>query len=182
MAKSKNKSKSINLTRYVGPVIFALVFTGMGYTIRLLTSAATPSSTGSSIVLDQSNTYLGSKVSFTSTYPRIKGGVIPKIAIRCFQDVNGDGKISTVAEDPKRPGLNNPDLVYGEIGSADMSQISATSFILGGPTPPPGSSSGSLWIDRGGAATCNAELFYYNNNKPPTHLAQTADWIAGASQ
>src|SRR6266496_357759 len=101
MAKPKSKQQPKNdiLRSPVGLVVFALVFGVVGFAVRALTHASpVTSSTASTIKLDQSDPYLGSEVTFTSTYPKPTNPINknqPMIQIDCFQDVNGDGKIDT---------------------------------------------------------------------------------------
>jgi hypothetical protein len=156
-------------------VIFALVFGVVGYLIRTLTHAAPASSGPSSIVLDQTDTYLGSNITFKTIYPKIKGNITPRIAVWCFQDLDGDGVIKTSRT------VENKDYVYAEAGSADQNQQKELTgnpgFTLGG--------GGSIWKTGGGPATCNAELFYYSYSGKQqiyNYLAETPNWQAGAAR
>ena len=162
-------------------VLFIVAFGAVGAVAIWKSLAAPATTTPASIVLNQTDPYLGSSVTFTATWPKIKGNITPRIAVRCFQDVNNDGTVNTQDANP----VTNADLVYAEAGSADQSkQLALTGnpgFLLGG--NPDG---GSIWRNRGGAATCNAELFYYSyeqgNHQIYNYLTKTSDWAAGAAR
>jgi len=178
--KSKNiQSKSNFKLSLPSAILFALVFAGAGYAVRALTHAAPPStSTASSITLDQTAPYLGGEVTFTTTYPKLKGNITPRVTVWCFQDVNGDGTITTTRT------VSNGDYVYAATASTDRAQqLSLTGsegLILGG-----NPSNGSIWVQRGGGpATCNAELFYYSysgKQQVYNYLAETPNWQAAGS-
>jgi hypothetical protein len=189
MANSKSKQQPRNdmLKSPVGLVVFALVFGVLGYAVRALTHASPVASpAASSIKLDQNDPYLGSEVTFATTYPKPTNPINknqPMVQIDCFQDVNGDGKVDTTNNYTYGNGSLSPDLVYGGLITTNQEyQKSLTGYagdVLGG--------GGSIWKDRGGAATCNATLFYYQrgkgqNNEQFIYLAKTADWQAGAAR
>lgn len=155
--------------------VFVLVFGALGTYALMQSYAAPQTSAPSSIKLDQTDTYLGSNITFTTSYPRIKGNITPRIAVWCFQDVDGDGVIKTTRT------TANGDYVYAEAGSADEAQqqniTGNPGFLLGG--------GGSIWKTRGGPATCNAELFYFSysgKQQVYNYLAETPNWQAGAAR
>lgn len=179
MAKAKKSNKLKKpMTFSMGAVmLFATIFGVVGAYAIWKTFAAPAPSGPSTITLDQKDPYLGSSVTFTVTYPKLKGNPTPRIAVRCFQDVDGDGTVDTKDWNP----VTNKDFVYGEAGSADQAKQQALTgnpgFLLGG--------GGSEWKTRGGAATCNAELFYftYKGGQQYYHfLAVGPDWAAGAAR
>ena len=166
--KSNYKLNTITLAAIVAISVVA------GFVIAK-TFAATSTS---SIKLDQTSPYLGGLVTFTTSYPRVHTikGAAPRIAVMCFQDVNGDGTINTTD-------TLSPDLVYAEAGSADQtyqkSLTGSPGFILGG--------GASSWLTRGGAATCKADLYYYSAGKgtdPEVYnfLATTGTWQAAGAK
>ncbi len=175
MAKKKTNFSNMKMSP-LSMLIFALIFAAIGYAVRALTHAASPrnsSTSGSSIKLDQSDPYLGGQVSFTTTYPRLHDNTVkfPRVEVRCYQDVNGNGTITTT-------GPSDPDFVYGEAMSADKNyniQINGQAGItLGG--------SSSKWLTRGGAATCNADLYYFSTSSQYIVLAATGNWQAGGAR
>lgn len=177
-AKSKSKSAIVNNMKMspLTMIIFALIFAAVGYGIRALTHAAPKSSTttsSSSIKLDQTDPYLGGLVTFTTTYPRLTDNTAkyPRVEVRCYQDVNGNGTVTTT-------GPTDPDFVYAEAMSADqatnVSIIGSAGLTLGG--------SSSTWKTRGGAATCNADLYYFSKSSQYNVLAATANWQAGGAR
>ena len=124
-----------------------------------------PTSTTSSIAIASVNGAAGaqptlrSNVTFATTAAGLSGNEWPMVVVSCFQDVNGDGVVDTT--------VGGPDQVYG-----GMDTPSAT-FTLGGGS--------SLWLQRGGAATCTAELDAYGwkgGSETGRTLATTGNWAA----
>jgi hypothetical protein len=78
------------------------------------------------------------------------------VAVRCYQDLNGDG-IHAFPDD-------GGDLVFMALDHPDVD------FVLGGGS--------SRWVTTGGSAECKAVLWYGNKAKTQTirELAST-DWI-----
>lgn len=147
ITKSVSSRSNNNLLVVVIIVLFALLST-----ILVFKSYAAPknstSSTTSSVSLNATNPAFGDTVYFSSTFPRLKGNITPRISIWCFQDVNGDGTVNTTD-------LSGADLVWGDANAY------YSPYKLGG-------DGWSKWIERGGgAASCRAQLFYftYDNNK-----------------
>jgi hypothetical protein len=103
---------------------------------------------------------LGDALTFRTTVQQLAGWEYPMVALSCYQDVNGDGKVDT--------NLLGPDVVF-----AWLDKPSAT-FTLGGYS--------SIWTLRGGGdAVCRAELDAYGwkGGKESTRvLASTGDWLA----
>ncbi len=181
-SKSKNKTLSVNsLLSPSGLILFALVFGIIGYCVRALTNAA-PIRTTSSITLDQNDPYLGGAITFTSAWPKLTNPINknqPMFVVDCFQDVDGNGTVDTSSQ----PGKVSPDLVYGETRSANAAYTTSLTgqagVTLGGGS--------SLWLQRGGPATCNATLFYYQkgqgqNIEQYIYLANTGNWQAGGAR
>lgn len=124
-----------------------------------------PTSTTSSIALASVNGAAGaqptlqSSVTFATTVAGLSGNEWPMVVVSCFQDVNLDGVVDTT--------VGGPDQVYGGMDSP------SASYLLGGGS--------SLWLVRGGSATCNAELFAYGfkgGSETIRSLATTGDWAA----
>jgi hypothetical protein len=136
----------------------------------------TPTQTGSSIAIDTVTSAdgttakaaglvqpsLGSKMTFKTSVQPLAGWQYAMVTVACYQDVNNDGTIEK--------STTGPDLVYLQLDHPD------SSFVLGG--------GWSQWLDRGGNATCEANLWAY----PGLHkgdiiwLARTEPqyWPAGA--
>jgi hypothetical protein len=95
---------------------------------------------------------LGSKMTFRTSVQPLAGWQYPMVTVACYQDVNKDGTIekSTIG----------PDLVYLQLDQPD------TTFVLGG--------GWSQWLDRGGSAICEANLWAY----PGLHKGDII-WLAG---
>jgi hypothetical protein len=105
---------------------------------------------------------LGDSLTFATTVPALAGWEYPMVAVSCYQDVNGDGKVDT--------SMVGPDLVYSWLDKP------AATFTLGGYS--------SIWTQRGGgAATCRADLDAYgwkSGKESIRVLASTGDWPARA--
>jgi len=95
---------------------------------------------------------LGSKVTFKTSVQPLAGWQYPMVTVACYQDVNNDGTIEK--------STTGPDVVYLQLDHPD------TSFVLGG--------GWSEWLDRGGSATCEANLWAY----PGLHKGNII-WLAG---
>jgi hypothetical protein len=105
---------------------------------------------------------LGSTLTFATTVEKLAGWEWPMVALSCFQDVNGDGTVDT--------SLTGPDIVYVSLLSPD------SAFTLGGGS--------STWLQRGGAATCVADLDAYGwkgSQESVRSLATTGSFAAAAS-
>ena len=108
----------------------------------------------------QSSANLGDTLTFKTTVEPLAGWEYPMVAVSCYQDVNGDGKVQT--------DLLGPDVVFTWLDrpSAD--------FTLGGYS--------SIWTVRGGGdAVCRADLDAYGwkRGKESTRvLASTDYWTA----
>ncbi len=174
-SKKSNYSSPMKMTP-LSMLIFALVFAAVGYGIRALTHAApknSSTSSTSSIKLDQSSPYLGGQVTFTTTYPRLHDNTVkfPRVEVRCYQDVNGNGTITTT-------GPTDPDFVYAEAMSADQ----ATNIQVNGQAGITLGGSSSKWLTRGGAATCNSDLYYFSTGGQYIVLAATSNWQAAGAR
>jgi hypothetical protein len=185
----KNKVKKLNSLGFSAvEILIAVVIVGavagVGYYVVSKSSAQSPkastssptATTTSSIKLDQTDPYLGSMVTFTVSHPKIKGGITSRIDLKCYQDIDGDGKL-TYQENGAT--TVSKDLVYGETASTDQkAQTDLTGqagLTLGGGS--------SIWKTNGGAATCKADLFYYNKDSSVyNYLATTGTWQAGAAR
>ena len=103
---------------------------------------------------------LGDALTFKTTVEQLAGWEYPMVALSCYQDVNGDGKVDT--------NLLGPDVVFTWLDKPN------TTFTLGGHS--------SIWTLRGGGdAVCRAELDAYGwkGGKESTRvLASTGDWLA----
>jgi hypothetical protein len=103
---------------------------------------------------------LGDKLTFRTTVQPLAGWEYPMVALSCYQDVNGDGKVDT--------NLLGPDVVF-----TWLDRPSAT-FTLGGYS--------SIWTLRGGGeALCRAELDAYGwkgGKQSVRVLASTGNWAA----
>jgi hypothetical protein len=102
---------------------------------------------------------LGASVTFATTVESLSGNEWPMVALSCFQDVNLDGVVDST--------VGGPDQVFGVLDTP------SAVFSLGGGS--------SLWLDRGGAATCKAELFAYGfkgGAETVRQLATTGNWAA----
>jgi hypothetical protein len=90
----------------------------------------------------------------------LAGWEYPMVAVSCYQDVNGDGKVQT--------DLLGPDVVFTWLDRP------SAGFTLGGYS--------SIWTVRGGGdAVCRADLDAYGwkRGKESTRvLASTSDWTA----
>src|SRR4029079_18827558 len=84
-------------------------------------------------------TKLGDSVKFATTVQPLAGWQYPMVAVSCYQDVNGDGVVDT--------SITGPDVVFTELAKP------SASYMLGGYSSP--------WLDRGGDATCRADLDSY---------------------
>ena len=80
----------------------------------------------------------GDIVRFSTTVEKLAGWEYPMVALTCYQDVNGDGRVDT--------NMFGPDIVFEQLNYPD------SGFLLSG---------GSRWAARGGAATCRADLDAY---------------------
>ena len=94
---------------------------------------------------------LGSRITFKTTVGSLAGWQYPMVAVACYQDVNKDGVLEKTT--------TGPDLVYLQLDHPD------TTFVLGGGWSP--------WLDRGGDATCEADLYAY----PGLHRGDIV-WLA----
>jgi hypothetical protein len=103
---------------------------------------------------------LGASVTFRTAASGLAGWEYPMVAMSCYQDVNGDGKIDT--------NLLGPDIVYSELSKPDAT------FTVGGYS--------SIWTLRGGGdATCRADLDAYgwkSGKQSVRVLAKTPNWVA----
>jgi len=102
-------------------------------------------------------TKLGDSVKFATTVQSLAGWQYPMVAVSCYQDVNGDGRLDT--------SITGPDVVYTQ-----LDKPSAT-FMLGGYS--------STWSDNGGTATCRADLYSYGFKSGVEYsqvLATTGTW------
>lgn len=100
----------------------------------------------------------GDTLTFATTVERLAGWEYPMIALSCYQDVNGDGRVDT--------NLLGPDIVFGLLDRPD------SQFTLAG---------SSRWAQRGGDATCRADLDAYGwkgVRQSIRILAATGDWAA----
>jgi hypothetical protein len=100
---------------------------------------------------------LGDTVTFATAVEPLAGWEYPMVAMSCYQDVNGDGRVDT--------NMLGPDLAY-----LQLEKPSAT-FTLGGYP--------AAWTS--GAATCRAELDAYGwkgGKESIRVLAGTGDWVA----
>jgi len=95
--------------------------------------------------------HLADTLTFTTTIPKLKGGAHPGIVVSAFQDVGGVGTVDTSG--------TGPDQVWGVLGSP------SEAYLLGGGS--------SVWLQRGGPATCRADLYAYD-----THGAETITFLA----
>lgn len=105
---------------------------------------------------------LGDALTFATTVERLAGGEYPLVALSCYQDVNGDGVVDM--------SVVGPDIVYSWLDSPSVT------FPLGG-------NGWSLWQQRGGAATCHAELYAYGwkaGQESIRFLASTASFAAAS--
>lgn len=95
---------------------------------------------GAKVASSTSTVKFGDTVDFGTTVGAIAGYEYPMVAVTCFQDVNGDGVISTV--------ISGPDIVYSQLEKPGVTMT------MGGYS--------SIWTLRGGgAAICKAELDAY---------------------
>jgi len=105
-------------------------------------------------------TKLGDTLTFATTVGSLAGWEYPMVALSCYQDVNGDGKIDT--------SILGPDIVFSQ-----LDKPSAT-FLLGGYS--------SIWTLRGGGdAVCRAELDAYGwkaGQESIRLLASTTNWVS----
>ena len=93
-----------------------------------------------SISLDQPAPALGDTITFTTSVPKLKGYEYPMVDVQCYQDVDGDGSVSTE--------LLGPDIVFSSLTHP------GEPVLLGGYV--------SIWTLRGGGpAECRAELAAY---------------------
>ena len=103
---------------------------------------------------------LGDTLTFRTTVEPLAGWEYPMVALSCYQDVNGDGKVQT--------DLLGPDVVFTWLDKP------STSFTLGGYA--------SIWTVRGGGdAVCRADLDAYGwkrGQESTRVLATTGDWSA----
>jgi hypothetical protein len=103
---------------------------------------------------------LGDILTFGTSVETLAGWEYPMVAVSCYQDVNGDGAIST--------NLLGPDIVYSWLDHP------SAAFTLGAYV--------SIWTLRGGGdAVCRADLDAYGwkGGKESTRvLASTGDWLA----
>lgn len=110
---------------------------------------------------------LGDDLLFDYTVSNVPNWANPRIQIECYQDVNNSGIISRT-EDFDANGFPD-DLVYAEARNAE------SELVYGQPFTPLGGGS-SLWLDRGGPAECDAELYYWR-----FHPVQTYNLLASVS-
>ena len=102
-------------------------------------------------------TKMGDALTFATTVQPLAGWQHPMVAVSCYQDVDGNGVVNT--------SISGPDVVYTQ-----LDQPSA-SFMLGGYSSP--------WMDRGGSATCRADLYSYGWKSGVEYtqvLATTGNW------
>jgi hypothetical protein len=102
-------------------------------------------------------TKMGDSLTFATTVQPLAGWQHPMVAVSCYQDVDGNGVLNT--------SISGPDVVYTQ-----LDQPSA-GFMLGGYS--------SAWIDRGGSATCRADLYSYGWKSGVEYtqvLATTGNW------
>lgn len=102
-------------------------------------------------------TKLGDSVKFATTVQSLPGWQYPMVAVSCYQDVNGDGKLDT--------SITGPDVVYTQLDKP------SSTFMLGGYS--------SAWTDRGGSAQCRADLYSYGFKSGVEYtqvLATTGSW------
>jgi hypothetical protein len=103
-------------------------------------------------------TRYGDTLTFATTIEKLSGNQWPMISVSCYQDVNGDGRVDT--------NLLGPDIVFGLLDHP------TSSFQLAG---------SSLWSQRGGNATCHADLYAYGfkgGSQTIRFLAGTENWGA----
>jgi hypothetical protein len=100
----------------------------------------------------------GDTLTFATTVERLAGWEWPMVGVSCYQDVNNDNQVDT--------SLLGPDIVFGLLDHPDAA------FTLAG---------SSLWAERGGEATCRADLYAYGwkgGSESIRRLAWTEDWTA----
>lgn len=100
-------------------------------------SAAKPTPAPAAITVDQPGPHVvGDVITYTTT-GEARGSAYLMVGTACFQDVNGDGTVSTV--------VNGPDVVFTSLREPGEPHV------LGGAT--------SIWTLRGGGpATCRGDL------------------------
>jgi hypothetical protein len=124
---------------------------------RTASSSITFASIGGAAAPLSSTTKMGDSVTFATTVQPLAGWQYPMVAVSCYQDVNGDGVVNT--------SITGPDVVYTELSKP------SASFMLGGYS--------SIWMDRGGAASCRADLYSYGWKSGVEYtqvLASTGNW------
>jgi hypothetical protein len=139
----------------------APAFAGKGGGSPATSSIAIASVSGSgNAAAVQSNAGLGDTLTFKTTVEPLAGWEYPMVAVSCYQDVNGDGKV--------QPDLLGPDVVFTWLDRP------SAGFTLGGYS--------SIWTLRGGGdAVCRADLDAYGwkRGKESTRvLASTNYWTA----
>jgi hypothetical protein len=152
MATSKKKTKNLKRNDIFSMrefVLFVAVFAAVGLFTLWLAFAAPPakSSSGSiSIATVNGATYnssvipkLGDTMTLNTVAGSMAGWEYPMTVVSCYQDVNGDGNIDT--------SIVGPDVVFTDL------EKPGTAVTLGGYS--------SIWTDRGGSATCRADLDAY---------------------
>ena len=129
-------------------------------TIASVNGTTTNSSTSSAATTSPAPR-LGDSVAFATNAASMAGPEYAMVAVSCYQDVNGDGSVDTT--------LMGPDLVFTSLDKP------SAEFKIGGYS--------SIWMDRGGDATCRADLYAYSwkGGKEATRiLATTGHWNAAA--
>ena len=98
----------------------------------------------------------GDSVTFATTVERLAGWEHAMVALTCYQDVDGDGAVST--------DMHGPDIVFGLLREPDAA------FQFAGSSP---------WAERGGDAVCRADLDAYGwkgGDQSIRVLASTGNW------
>ena len=103
---------------------------------------------------------LGDAMTFATTVEPLAGWEYAMVALSCYQDVNGDGRVDT--------NMLGPDVVFTWLDRPDAT------YTLGGYA--------SIWTNRGGGeAVCRAELDAYGwkgGKQSMRVLASTGDWLS----
>jgi hypothetical protein len=95
----------------------------------------------------------GDTLRFSTSVEKLAGWEWPMVALTCYQDVNGDGKVDT--------NLMGPDLVFGLLDHPD------SAFALAG---------SSLWSRRGGDAVCRADLDAYGKSGASIRVLDSTEY------
>lgn len=102
---------------------------------------------------------LGDTVLFSTAVEPLAGWEYPMVDLQCYQDVNGDGVVST--------DLQGPDIVFTWLDKPDAA------YQLGGYS--------SIWTQRGGgAATCiaNLDAFGWKGGKESVRVLASTGYLA----